>query len=46
MGAVFFFVFLGILFLVALFFVILNTILIIVWKVKKHKGKTPKNGGL
>ncbi|MDR1769844.1 MAG: hypothetical protein LBS02_04300 [Hungatella sp.] len=42
MGAVFFFVFLGILFLVALFFVILNTILIIVWKVKKHKGKTPK----
>lgn len=42
MGALFFLTLVVIVFFVALFFMVLNTILIIVWNVKKRKGKAPK----
>lgn len=42
MGAIFFFIPLIIVFFVALFLIILNIVLIIVWNVKKRKGKAPK----
>jgi hypothetical protein len=42
MGAVFFFIFMALLFFVALFFIILNTIFILIWKARKRRGKTPK----
>lgn len=42
MGAVFFFIFLGILFFIAAFFIILSVILLIIRKIKIHKGNTVK----
>lgn len=42
MGALFFLTFMAILFFVALFFIILNTIFIIIWNVGKRKGKPKK----
>ncbi len=42
MVALAFFLILVVLFFVALFFIILNVIFIIIWKLKKRKGKNPK----
>lgn len=42
MGVVFFMMFLAVLFCIALFFIVLSIVFIIVWNVKKSRGKTPK----
>lgn len=42
MGAIFFFVFLAILFFIAVFFIILSVTLLIIRKIRIHKGKTVK----
>ncbi len=42
MGAIFFLVFIAISFFVALFFIILNTIFIIIWNIRKKRKKAPK----
>ncbi len=42
MGALFFLILMAILFFIALFFIIISTIFLIVWKVRKQRGKTPK----
>ena len=42
MGAVFFLTLIAILFLVALFFILVSSVLIIVWKTRKRMGRNPK----
>lgn len=42
MGAVFFLAFMVFVFLIAMFFIIVNTVLIVIWNVRKRRGKNPK----
>lgn len=46
MGVLIFFVFMAILFFSAFFFIVLNLIFIIIWKLRKGRGKNPKKSHL